>query len=127
VLRKPVILLTAGEDGELRLPEDCMSELGTKSGTRGMVQVSRQRLFLVPIPDVVELRAEIRAFAEELESGSATLQQILTSLPSGPDPLTGITRDEDVDLRTELECILHDQLRPAIQKLRRTAELTREH
>ena len=68
MLRKPVILRVA-EEGEIRLPRECLKGLGLDVGSRGMVQVFQQRMLLVPLLEVPEVQMEIAAFAEEMETG----------------------------------------------------------
>ena len=123
MLRKPVTLRVA-EEGEIRLPRECLAGLGLGAGSRGMVQVFQQRMLLVPLLEVPEVQMEIAAFAEEMETGVGALERLLGGMPrklegqtSGPEA----GADVGADVRAALECVLHDDLRPAIRKLREAA------
>jgi hypothetical protein len=58
MLRKPVLLRVA-EEGEMRLPRECLKGLGLDAGSRGMVQVFQQRMVLVPLVEIPEVKMEI--------------------------------------------------------------------
>jgi hypothetical protein len=119
MLRKPVTLRVA-EEGEIRLPRECLKGLGLDAGSRGMVQVFQQRMLLVPLLEMPEVQMEIAAFAEEMETGAAALDRLLSGMPRR---LGGAENDPEIgaEVRAALECVLHDDLRPAIRKLREAA------
>jgi len=122
MLRKPVLLRVA-EEGEIRLPRECLKGLGLDAGSRGMVQVSQQRMVLVPLVEVPEVKMEIAAFAEEMETGAVALERLLGGMPRNLLGLSGAEpgEEEGAEVRAALECVLHDDLRPAIRKLREAA------
>ncbi len=55
----------------------------------------------------------VRAAVEELEKVQAELQEVAASLPAP---------DEEVSLRSVIECVLADSVRPAIRDLRAAVE-----
>lgn len=55
----------------------------------------------------------VRAAVEELEEVQAELQEVAASLPAP---------DEEVSLRSVIECVLADSVRPAIRDLRAAVE-----
>jgi hypothetical protein len=120
MLRKRVTLRVA-EEGEIQLPRECLKGLGLDAGSRGMVQVFQQRMLLVPLLEVPEVRREIAAFAEEMETGVTALDRLLSGMPRRLGGGSEDGTEEGAEVRAALECILHDDLRPAIRKLREAA------
>lgn len=59
---------------------------------------------------------QVQAAAEALEQVQAMLQGIAASLPASPGE--GTELEEEVSLRTVIECVLVDSLQPAISDLR---------
>lgn len=62
-------------------------------------------------------RAQIRIAVEELERVQVRLQGVAEELPPSP-PETEEPVEGEVALRSTIECVLADSLRPAIRDLR---------
>lgn len=77
-----------------------------------------------PLPQ----QQEASVFAEDLRGISLGLRRLRDSLP---EPTEGMLEGEEpnsvaVELAGAVECVLHDDLEPAISKLRKAATVTRE-
>lgn len=72
-----------------------------------------------------EIQSEIREVVGILETGRERLRRLWERLP---DPADRIERERDLDsdldqaIRHDLDCVLNDPLRQAIETLRRLAE-----
>ena len=109
MLRRIVRVRRAEGEGELRLPEDCLNALGLKEGTRGTVVVSPERLVLTPDLHAGHAREQLAVVAGELELAEEELRRLARGLRRDPD-----SPDETVAV---LECLLQDELLPAIRQL----------
>jgi len=109
MLRRTVRVRKAQGEGELRLPEDCLSALGLEEGTRGTVMVSPERLVLTPHLPAGHAREQLAVVAGELEIAEEELRRLARGLRRDPD-----STDETVAV---LECLLQDELLPAIRQL----------
>ena len=109
MLQKPVKVRRTEDAGELRLPADCLNALGLAEGTSGTVRVSPERLVLTPEMEIGRAREEIAALAAELEGAQEALRRLARALPREPG--------EVEDVRAALECLLQDELLPAVRKL----------
>jgi hypothetical protein len=73
-----------------------------------------------------EAQKQLHEAALQLESLCVRLLEIHESLPASPEEdlmLVGEkTLDVSLHVRTTVECVLHDRLRPAIEDLRKAAE-----
>lgn len=73
-----------------------------------------------------EARKQLHEAVLQLESLSVRLLEIHESLPASPEEDRMLEAQEEMDvslhLRSTVECILHDHLRPAIEDLRKAVE-----
>jgi hypothetical protein len=71
-------------------------------------------------------REELRAIARELEEIGGRLDEIHDELPVPPNVTGMLLEEEEMDAATEMrsaiECVLQDNLRPAIRDLRAAAD-----
>ncbi len=109
MLRRQVKVWRAEGEAELRLPEDCLNALGLDEGTRGTVMVSPERLVLTPDLHAGHAREQLAAVAGELELAEEELRRLARGLRR-----TSGAPDETVAV---LECLLQDELLPAIRQL----------
>ena len=68
-----------------------------------------------------EAQAELRRVVEELKGIRARLREIATGLPASPEESSMLVGEEDPDVATEvraiIECVLADQIGPAVRDL----------
>jgi hypothetical protein len=75
-----------------------------------------------PVPSVeASAQTEVQTVSEELESICLRLEVISASLPVPAEEALMLVGEKDMDLSTEIrsviECVLNDSLRPAIRDL----------
>lgn len=109
MLKRPVKVWRAKDEGELRLPEDCLNALGLEEGTSGTVLVSPDRLVLTPNLQAGHAREQLAAVAGELELAEEELRRLARGMKRTPG--------ETDDSVAVLECLLQDELLPAIRQL----------
>jgi hypothetical protein len=77
-----------------------------------------------------EVQAALAAIALDLLGVEDRCREILASLPRSPEEDAMIEGrmawDLPTELRTTIECVLGDQLRPAVESLERAAEVSQE-
>ena len=76
----------------------------------------------MPLDEVeAAAQAELRGIVEELDSIRARLTDIHERLPVSPEETAMLLGEQDLDVATEvrsiIECVLNDSLRPAIRDL----------
>jgi antitoxin component of MazEF toxin-antitoxin module len=132
MLRRPVTVHAALEN-EVRIPADCLAEMGVPEGGPASVQAARGRLVLVTPRSVRQVQAELWELARGLEDLRDRLTEMCRELPEPPDPMlrAEVPADVEADIQGTLECVVSDDLDPAIEKLRAAAAVTaqelREH
>jgi antitoxin component of MazEF toxin-antitoxin module len=118
---------------EVRLPPECLAEMGLVEGTRVVLEASPGRLLLTPFWDVRAVRSDLGTIATELEEIRARLRRVAGLLPkpladAEPDRTDGTDPTEmfavGIDLLGTLECLLADDLEPALAKLQEAVTLT---
>jgi hypothetical protein len=66
-------------------------------------------------------QAELREIVEELEAARTRLAEIHARLPMPPEETAMLLGEQEMDVSTEvrsiIECVLNDSLRPAIRDL----------
>ena len=77
--------------------------------------------------DIEEVaREKLRTITRELEGIDERLQEIHDQLPVPPNVTGMLVGEEEMDAATEMsstiECVLHDNIRPAIRNLRKAAD-----
>ncbi|HTQ80639.1 MAG TPA: hypothetical protein VMM92_11625 [Thermoanaerobaculia bacterium] len=126
VRRHAVVFATQGE--EMGVPADCLAAMGFAPGERVTVEASPGRLQLTPFWDAEAMRADLRGLALDLESLSARLREVAGRLPEPPNdadlPSPLDLNAVGTELLGALECILADDLEPALAKLRDAVDLT---
>ena len=125
--RRPVTVRSAPEN-QVRVPADCLDELGFAEGGRASVQVSRGRLVLTAPREVREVQSELGQLARELESLRDRIAEVVGELPEPADAVlrAEVPADIGTDLLGTLEVVLNDDIDPAIRKLRAAATVTDE-
>lgn|GEM_PF-5392922 len=113
MLKRPVKMLRARDEGELRLPDDCLAALGLTEGARGTVRVSGERLVLTPDLEIRHAREELAEVAAELEGAEEEIRRLARGIKRTPGAMP--------DVVAALECLLQDELLPAIRQLRALA------
>jgi hypothetical protein len=75
-------------------------------------------------------QAELRRIVEELEAIRARLAELHERLPVPPQETAMLLGEEEMDVATEvrsvIECVLNDSLRPAIRDLAAAASFRRK-
>jgi hypothetical protein len=125
--RRPVTVRSAPEN-QVRVPADCLAEMGFAEGGPASVQVSRGRLVLTAPREIREVQSELGQLARELESLRDRLAEVVGELPEPADAVLRAEMPADVgtDLLGTLEVVLNDDIDPAIQKLHAAATVTDE-
>jgi hypothetical protein len=124
----------SADPGEgVRVPSDCLAELGLGEGARVVVEAIPGRLLLTPYWDVQAVGADLGEIARDLEEVRGRLLQLAgllpeTAVPEAAESALGPLKAESAgaDLLGTLECILADDLEPALAKLQEAVALTRE-
>jgi hypothetical protein len=142
VRRYAAVFPAAGE--EMRVPQECLAEMGLAQGTRVVVEATPGRLLLTPFWDVQAVRSDLGAIARDLAAIRGRLRRVAGLLPgpSGaglPNPVISVTpempempetletpemAEVGADLLGTLECILADDLEPALAKLQEAVAVT---
>lgn len=117
------VTYAAGEEG-LRLPESLQAELQLADGAPAVARVSRGCLMVLPWLDTPGIRMKVVDLALELEAVQERMATLARSLPDVPADEDAVLPEAEI-LGT-LECVLADDLGPAIRKLRQTAEMAEE-
>ena len=127
MLRRTVSVSPTSEN-EARLPASCLAELGFTEGAQAVLQVSRGRLLLTEAREAHELQRDAEGFAEQVESLQAQIGQWAQRLPEIPEEIAegDLPSNVESELRFAAECVLNDDLRTAIQRLRSAAAVTDE-
>jgi hypothetical protein len=75
-----------------------------------------------------EAQAELRQVLEELRKVRSRLRDIAASLPGSPEEAMYAEEDPDVatEVRSIIECVLTDQIGPAVRDLAAAAEYRRK-
>ena len=116
-------------DGEVRVPQECLAELGLAQGTRVVLEATPGRLLLTPFWDVETVRADLGAIARDLDEIRGRLRRVTGLLPETPPQPSEPPEPPEVaavgaDLLGTLECILADDLDPALAKLQEAVAVT---
>jgi antitoxin component of MazEF toxin-antitoxin module len=112
---------------EVRLPPECLTEMGIAEGARVVLETRSGRLLLTPFWDVRTVHSDLGTIASELEEIRARLRRVARLLPESaesPAPETPEMFAVGIDLLGTLECILADDLEPALAKLQEAVTLT---
>jgi antitoxin component of MazEF toxin-antitoxin module len=128
VRRYATVFPSRGE--EVRLPPECLAEMGLAEGTRVVLEASPGRLLLTPFWDLPTVRSDLGTITDDLKEVRARLRRVAGRLPaptesSEPErPDTPEMFAVGLDLLGTLECILADDLEPALAKLQEVVVLT---
>lgn len=130
----------AARGEEIRVPAECLVEMGLAEGERMVVEALPGRLFLTPFWDAQAVRGDLREIARDLEAIRSRLRRVAGVLPdlsgsaeeeepfpgfpaagaaagaAGPPVASGAAAAA-ADLLGTLECILADDIEPALAKL----------
>jgi hypothetical protein len=122
--------LSSTPNEEVRLPADCLAELGLGEGARVVIEAIPGRLLLTAYWDARAVGADLGEIARDLEALRSRLLRLAGLLPEPAVPEAAEAAlaplDAGADLLGTLECILADDLEPALAKLREAVALTRE-
>jgi antitoxin component of MazEF toxin-antitoxin module len=122
VIRRQATIFSAPEE-EVRVPPGCLAELGLGEGARVVVEVAPGRLLLTPYWDAAAVRADLHSIARDLAEVRRRLRRVTSLLPEPAEPdgaAEGAESTAEVggaDLLGTLECLLADDLDPALAKL----------
>jgi len=107
----------------LRVPGSLSPALHLREGTQVVVRASRGCLLVLPEVDTKGLRARVAELAAELEAVQGRILEIAHTLPDLPGGLLGgeDPLSEELEILGTLECVVGDDIQPAIQKLRLAA------
>lgn len=115
---------------EVRLPPECLAVLGLAEGTRVVLEAGPGRLLLTPFWDLPAVRSDLGTITDDLREVRARLRRVTGLLPApteDSDPERSDTQEMfavGLDLLGTLECILADDLEPALAKLQEVVVLT---
>ena len=75
-----------------------------------------------------DAQAELRRIVEELKKVRSQLRDIVAALPSTPEEAMYAEEDPDIatEVRSIIECVLTDQIGPAVRDLGAAAEYRRK-
>jgi glutathione S-transferase len=121
-MRRYGTLFSASEEEEIRVPAECLAELGLAEGARVVVEAVPGRLLVTPYWDAQAVRADLDAIARGLAGLRGRLRRVAGLLPP-PADADSAAADPGADLLGTLECILVDDLEPALAKLRQAVAL----
>ncbi len=127
VRRYAVVVPSEGE--EVRIPAECLAEMGVVLGARVAVETMPGRLLLTPFWDVQAVRSDLGTIAHDLEAIRARLRRVAGLLPeAAEEPEEAVAApalfELGADLLGTLECILADDLGSALAKLDEAVTLT---
>ncbi|HZF14182.1 MAG TPA: hypothetical protein VFE33_35750 [Thermoanaerobaculia bacterium] len=114
MIRRHATIFATGEE-EVRVPPGCLAELGLAEGARVVVEAAPGRLLLTPYWDVQAVRADLHAIARDLAEVGSRLRRVTGLLPEPAEPAGAA--EVGADLLGTLECLLADDLDPALAKL----------
>jgi len=119
------------EDEELRVPPECLAEMGVAPGTRVVLEATRGRILLSTFWDVQTVRSDLGTIARDLEEIRGRLRRVAGLLPEPGGMGTAKIPEEapeiatvGADLLGTLECILADDVEPALAKLQEAVAIT---
>lgn len=124
MIRRYATILAAGKEDEVRVPPGCLAELGLDAGARVVVEAAPGRFLLTPAWDVQAVRADLDAIARDLAEAGRRLRRLTGLLPEPAEPADAA--EVGADLLGTLECLLADDLDPALAKLRDAMGLLQE-
>lgn len=127
MLRKAVTVHSAPE-GEVRIPPGWLAELGMTEGGQASAQIASGRLVLASSRDIRQMQSELWELSRGLEELRDRLAEMSRELPEPSDAMlrAEVPADVEADVQGTLECIVSDDLDPAIEKLRAAAAVTAE-
>jgi hypothetical protein len=112
---------------EVRIPSECLAEMGIAEGARVVLETRPGRLLLTPFWDLRTVHSDLGTITSELEEVRARLRRVARLLPE-PAESPALETPEmfavGIDLLGTLECILADDLEPALAKLQEAVTLT---
>jgi len=124
VIRRQATIFAAVTEEEVRVPAGCLAELGLGEGARVVVEAAPGRLLLTPDWDVQAVRADLHAIARDLTEARGRLRRVTGLLPEPAEPSDAA--QVDADLLGTLECLLADDLEPALAKIQEAIGLLQE-
>jgi len=121
------VTVHSAPDQEIHIPAPWLVELGLAEGQPATVEILRGRLVLTRPRDLRSVQGELTAVAEAMESLRDRLAAAARQLP---EPLETGSGSEALDLEGDIlvtiECVIGDEIDPAIRKLRIAAAITPE-
>ena len=123
--RRPVTVHAAPEN-EVHFPSAWLSELGFAVGQPATVEVARGRLVLTRQSDIRGVQNELTAVADGLQGLRDRLAAAALQLPEPAESGGSEGPDLEGDMLGTIECVIGDEIDPAIRKLRVAAGITPE-
>src|SRR5262249_45668760 len=121
VMRRQATVVSS-PDEEMRVPPGCLAELGLGEGARVVVEVTPGRLLLTPYWDAQAVRADLDGIARDLTEVRRRLRRVMGLLPEPAEPAA--SAEAGAELLGTLECLLADDLDPALAKLQQAVALS---
>jgi hypothetical protein len=127
IMKRLVKVLSADEEGEVRVPPSCVPVLVPAEGEVAELRVSPAGLVMRPVV-TGDSQRQAALLADEMEGLEERIEEVLTSLPEPSDAALEyeIPYDVDTEVVTTLECVLDRDVAPAIRSLRGAASVTPE-
>jgi hypothetical protein len=122
VRRYAAVFPAVGE--EVRVPPECLAEMGLAEGERVVVEVMPGKLLFTTFWDVQAVRSALGGIARDLAEVRARLRHVAGLLPEPPEAGEAAVSDLGADLLGTIEVILADDLEPALTKLQEAVAVT---
>ena len=88
-----------------------------------VLRFSDERLEIRPVSSPGAIRAKVKQSAEDLRQFTERMRELARDLPAGPDEEIEGEPAREGELLAMLECLITDDLDPAVQKLESVDEL----
>jgi hypothetical protein len=131
MVRRYVAVFPVAGGEELRVPSEYLAEMGVAPGARVVLEAAPGRILLSTFWDVQKVRSDLGAIARDLEEIRGRLRRVAGLLPEltggGAAKMAEETpeiAEVGADLLGTLECILADDVEPALAKLQEAVAIT---
>src|SRR5262245_9584404 len=127
MLRRLVTVHSAPEN-EVRIPAGWLAEMKLADGDPAAAQIAGGRLVLAAPRNIRQVQSELWELARGLAELRDRLAELSRELPEPPDAMlrAEVPADVEADVQGTLQCIVSDDLDPAVEKLRAAAAVTAE-